>query len=88
MRLEIKNENYNRFLKRKEIEIYIDHPEEATPSTASILELVSKQASSEIDKTEVKEIMTSSGSAESTGVVFVWDEKVIKKEAKTEPVKE
>ncbi len=84
MRLEIKNENYNRFFRRKEIEIYIEHPEEPTPSMATIRELIAKQTSSDADKTEVKEIMTSRGSSESKGIVFVWDEKIPKKEAKRE----
>ncbi len=88
MRMEIKNENYNRFLKRKEIEIYLEHPEEATPSIAAVSEIVAKQTSSEPDKIEIKEIMTSRGSSESNGIVFVWDEKIPKKETKTEPKKE
>lgn len=82
MRMEIKNENYNRFLKRKEIEIYLEHPEEATPSIAAVSEIVAKQTSSEPDKIEIKEIMTSRGSSESNGIVFVWDEKIPKKRDK------
>src|SRR3989338_2133555 len=88
MRIEIKKENYNRFLKRKEVEIFIDHPEQATPSADGVRDSVAEQTSSDKDKIEVRQIMSSSGSPESKGVVFVWDEKFVKKEVKEEAPKE
>ena len=88
MRLEIKNENYNRFLKRKEMNVDIEHPEESTPSMASVQQLIAKQANIEVEKTEIKEIITSLGVPTSKCLVFVWDEKKVKdlskKDEKTE----
>ena len=88
MRVEIKNEKYNRFLKIKELDIFIEHPEQANPSAESITRSIAEQASAEADKIEVKQIMTSRGSADSKGIIFIWDEKLVKKEVKTEPTKE
>jgi len=84
MKVEIKEENYNRFLKRKELDIEIEHPEEATPSTAALQQLVARQASAPVDKTEVKEIFSAIGAATSKGIVFVWDEKTVKDLSKKE----
>lgn len=84
MRLEIKSENYNRFLKRKELDVEIEHPEEATPSTAAIQQTVAKQSNSQVEKTEVKEIFSVLGAPISKGLVFVWDEKTVKDLSKKE----
>lgn len=82
MKLEITSEKYNRFMKRKEVDISVEHPEEATPSTASVQQLVAKQMNAEAAKVEIKEIMTSRGSPASKGLIFVWDEKIVKKDEK------
>ena len=84
MKLDIKNETYNRFLKRKELEITLEHPEESTPSMASIQHLVAKQANAAVEKTEVKEIITSRGSPTSTCLTFIWDDKTVKDLSKKE----
>lgn len=78
MRLEIKNEKYNRFLKRKELDILIEHPEEATPSTASVQQLLAEQAGSQTEKTEIKEIISDKGAPMSRCLAYVWDEKTVK----------
>lgn len=90
MKIEIKNEKYNRFLKRKELGLDIDHPEETTPSAAAIQQLVAKQFNSDVDKTEVREIFSALGSPTSKSVVFVWDEKTVKDLSKKEgkPIEE
>jgi ribosomal protein S24E len=88
MKLEIKDEKYNKFLKRKEIEAMIEHPEESTPSVASIQHLMAKQMHSSVDKTEIKSIYTSKGSSYSKCSAFIWDTKIVKDLAvKEEPVK-
>jgi ribosomal protein S24E len=79
MKLEVRNENYNRLLKRKEVDIFIDHTAESTPSMAVVQELLARQIGSEADKTEIKEIFTARGSPWSNCLAFVWDEKVIVK---------
>lgn len=78
MKLEVKNEKYNRFLKRKELELIIEHPEEATPSNAALQQMISKHADSDAEKIEIKSVISSHGSPTSTCLVFVWDEKTIK----------
>ncbi len=77
MKLEVKNETYNRFLKRKELDLFIEHPEESTPSTANIQQLLAKQINAEVEKVEVKNIISSRGSPVSKSLIFVWDEKKI-----------
>lgn len=78
MKLEIKNENYNRFMKRKEIGIDIEHPEESTPSMAAVQQLVAKQTNAAVEKVEVKEIVSARGAPSSSSLIFVWDEKNVK----------
>ncbi len=85
MKIEVKNENYNKFLKRKEVEVAIEHPEEATPSTVAVQQLFAKQANADIECTEIKEIITGLGTPSSKCLVFVWDEKkAVKKEKSRE----
>ncbi len=84
MKLEISSEKHNRFMKRKEVEVAIEHPEEATPSTAAVQQLVSKQTSTPPEKIEVKEIFSDLGAATSKGLIFVWDEKTVKDLSKKE----
>ena len=84
MKLEISSEKHNRFMKRKEIVIAIEHPEEATPSTASVQQAVAKETGAQTEKTEVMEIFSDMGAATSKGLVFVWDEKIVKDLSKKE----
>jgi ribosomal protein S24E len=77
MRIELRNENYNRLMKRREINFFIDHTQEPTPSTASVRELLSKQIDVPAEKTEIREIMTARGMQASDCKAFVWDNKVI-----------
>ncbi len=84
MKIEVKEEKQNRFLKRKELEVIIEHPEEATPSMVSVQQLLAKQLGSAADKTEIKEVHTAPGSTKSKCLVFVWDEKTVKDLSKKE----
>lgn len=88
MKVEIKKEYYNKFLKRKELDVDIEHPEEATPSTAALQQIVSKQASTPAESTEIMEIITAMGAPVSKGLVFVWDDKKVKDLSKKEEVKQ
>jgi ribosomal protein S24E len=78
MKIDIRKEHYNRLLKRKEIMFSIDHIEEATPSMAAVQQLLAKQLGAGVDKTEIKEIQTLSGSPESECTAFLWEEKTVK----------
>lgn len=94
MKIDITKEKENPLLKRKEISVKIDHPEEATPSKAALQQLVAKQLNVEIEKTDVRYIFSGTGTASSRAAVFLWNEKKvedlskIKKEKKTEEKKE
>ncbi len=88
MKLEVRNETYNRFMKRKEIDIVIEHPEESTPSMAQVQHLIAKHLNTSIEKTEIKTIYTSKGSPYSLCTAFVWDNKTVKDHAKKEEKKE
>ena len=84
MRMEIKNESYNRFLKRKEFGVYIDHIEEATPSAAAVQQMLAKQANSAVEKTEIRARGSANGGAASKCTAYVWDEKTVKGLSKKE----
>ena len=84
MKLEVRKESYNRLLKRKEVDVFIDHTAESTPSMAAVQELLAREIGAESEKTEIKEIFTARGSPWSNCLAFVWDEKVIVKEEKSE----
>ena len=88
MKVDVKDEKYNKFLKRKELDLIIEHPEEATPSMAAIQQLLAKQINTEVEKTEIVEVHTAPGSTESKCLVYVWDEKTVKDLSKKEEVKE
>lgn len=77
MRLEIKNEKTNPLMKRKELLIEIENPEECTPSRAGVQMLLSKQISTEPEKIEIVKIISESGMPKSKAHVFIWDEKKV-----------
>ncbi len=91
MKTRIRQEKYNPFLKRKELVIDIEGPEEATPSKAALQQLISKEISKDVESIEIIDIMPSHGMPRSVARVFVWDEKKVKdmskKEEKSEEVK-
>lgn len=98
MKLEILNENQNNVLRRKELQVAIDHENEPTPSKAALQELISKQLEHNKEKIDVRSIYSDKGRARSLSKIFVWEEpppkkmkeekKVEAKEEKTEKKKE
>lgn len=88
MKHDIKNEKYNKFLKRKELLIDIENPEEATPSKAGLQQLLAKEAGKDVEHFEIVDIMPSHGLPRSSARVFVWDEKKAKDLSKKEEPKE
>lgn len=77
MKIDIKEEKENPFMKRKEIWLNIDHSTAATPTKAALQQLVSKQFSHELTKTDVRQIFTETGMAKSRAKVFIWTEKEV-----------
>ena len=88
MKLDVTSDNYNRLLKRREIDLSIDHIEESTPSMAQMQQLVASQMGAATTNTEIKEVMTQKGAAFSTCRAFVWDEKSVKDLSAKEEKKE
>ena len=77
MKLEVKGENYNRLMKRRELEVFIDHTEEPTPAMAAVQQLLAAELGVAAVNTEIKEVMTSKGIPVSSCRAFVWDEKTV-----------
>jgi len=87
MKIEVKSENYNKFLKRKELRLDIVHPEESTPAMAVVQQYIAKEKSVPVEKTEIIEIISSRGSPTSKCLAFLWDEKIVKDLSKKEEPK-
>jgi ribosomal protein S24E len=77
MKLSLANEKENVFLKRKEFMFKIEHDKSATPSKASIQQLISKQFNHSVDSIDIVSIFSKNGSAQSNAKVFVWNEKKV-----------
>ncbi|MAH42511.1 hypothetical protein CL614_02180 [archaeon] len=77
MKIEIKNEKQNPFLKRIELNIDIDHTEEATPSKAALQQWVAKEKKKDVISVEVIDIFSDTGKNTAVAQVFLWDEKKV-----------
>lgn len=95
MKLEIKGDKKNPYLKRRELVAEIDHDKEATPSMAAVQQLAAKQLNADVAHVEVRNIYTGTGLAKSASQIFIWDEKKVedlsqkpKEETKEQPAAE
>lgn len=84
MKTEIVQDRYNPFLKRKELVIDIENPEEPTPSKAQLQHLLAKEVNKDVENIEILDIFSGHGIPRSKARVFVWDEKKVKDLAKKE----
>ncbi len=84
MKIELKTERHNPHMKRKELQIAVDHENEPTPTKAAVQQLAVKQLGHNADNTEVRSIHTEGGIGKSVAKVFVWSEKKPEKPAKKE----
>ena len=75
MKIELKKEQRNPHMKRKELQIAVDHENEPTPTKAALEQLVAKQLGHNADNTDVRSIHTEGGIGKSTAKVFVWNGK-------------
>jgi ribosomal protein S24E len=87
MKLKISSERDNPHMKRKELQVQIEHEGEPTPRTDAVQALVAKQFSFDEQKTEVKHIFSASGAPSSDARVFVWADKKPEKKEKKEAKK-
>ncbi len=84
MKTEIAKEKYNPFMKRKELVVGIENPEEPTPQKAALQQLLAKEIGKEVEHIEVYDIMPENGMPKATAHVFIWDEKKAKDLSKKE----
>ena len=77
MKVNITNEKENPLLKRKELDIVIEHENEATPSKAALQQILSKQLGKEPEFIDIKNIFSDRGISSSKSLVFVWEEKKV-----------
>lgn len=77
MKIEIKNQKDNPFLKRKELDVLIDHSGEPTPAKAAVQRLMAKELGKGVENVEIKNIFSIFGQQRSKSKIFVWDEKKV-----------
>ncbi|QQG39801.1 MAG: hypothetical protein HYS81_00050 [Candidatus Aenigmatarchaeota archaeon] len=86
--LKVVSERANELFNRKELVVSIDHPGEATPSNATVQQLIAKLVGADAELTEVCEVRSLHGAASSRVRALVWREKKIglrQKKAKAAP---
>jgi ribosomal protein S24E len=88
MKINVINEKYNPFLKRKELEVSIEHETASTPSKAALQVLVSQEMKKPVEHIEIVNIYSSHGKPTSVSSIFLWDEKKVKDLSKKEESKE
>ncbi|MBI2075854.1 MAG: hypothetical protein HYT72_01230 [Candidatus Aenigmarchaeota archaeon] len=92
MKFEITAEKVNPYLKRKELQVGIDHSSESTPSKAALQQLLAKELRKEIGHVDIRDVFSDKGRANAKARVFVWEEakaqdlsKVVKKKEGAAP---
>ncbi len=86
MKFDIAGEKVNVYMKRKELDVRIDHAGEMTPSKASLQQLLAKQMNKAVEHIDIVDIFSDKGRALAKARVYVWEEpkaqdmsKVVKK---------
>ncbi|MFC2143488.1 hypothetical protein ACFLQN_03750 [Candidatus Aenigmatarchaeota archaeon] len=91
MKIKILNEKENPFMKRKDLEIEIDHEKGATPTKSEIQQEIAKTTKADVTNVDVRNIFSYKGMAKSKSKVYVWTEKKVddlSKKVKKEAPKE
>jgi len=88
MKFDIVKENRNEYLKRKELDVRIDHTGEPTPTKASLQQLIAQQLKKDVTHIEILNIFTDKGRSLAASKTYIWEEpkvvdlrKVVKKKA-------
>ena len=88
MKFEIAKEENNAYLKRKELDVQIDHIGEPTPTKAALQQLLAKQLNKTVEHIDIVNVFSDKGRALAKSKVYVWEEakaqdlsKVVKKKA-------
>lgn len=77
MKINIGEQKDNGLMKRKELNVVIDHGNEATPTKAAIQQLVAREVKKDVTNVEIVNIFSEFGKAKSKSTVYVWDEKKV-----------
>ena len=92
MKFEIVNEKNNIYLRRKELDVRIDHIGEPTPTKAALQQLLAKQLNKAVEHIEIVNLFSDKGRALAKSKVYVLEDakaqdlsKVVKKEAAAAP---
>ncbi|OYT41754.1 MAG: hypothetical protein B6U78_02575 [Candidatus Aenigmarchaeota archaeon ex4484_224] len=88
MEIEILKEWNNPLLERKELEILIKHPNQATPSKQMVIEEIAKKYNVEKDRILINYIMSKKGLAESFVKAKILKEPIKKVEKNEAPKSE
>ena len=88
MKTEIVQNKYNPLLKRKELVVNIENPEEPTPAKAALQHLLAKETGKDVENIEILDIFSSHGMPKSVVRAFIWDEKRVRDLAKKEEKQE
>ena len=88
MKFEIANEKNNIYLRRKELDVRIDHIGEPTPMKAALQQLLAKQLNKAVEHIEIVNLFSDKGRALAKSRVYIWEDakaqdlsKVVKKKA-------
>lgn len=88
MKLDIISEKHNPIMERKEVKLLATHPEEATPTRASMQQLAAKHFKTDVVKIDIRNIFSKIGSSKSDALIFIWDNKTVDDLSKKKPVAE
>ena len=72
--MEILEDKENPFLKRREVKVRIDHPNQATPSKTKITEMVAEKLGVKKELVEVKKVFSACGKASCVVKIYVKHE--------------
>jgi len=77
MKIEISGEKENKLMKRREVEVSIQHDGASSPSKAALQITVAKHMNIEPNKVDIHQIFTRTGSPNSRAIVRIWHDKTV-----------
>lgn len=77
--------NQNKFLKRTDLFLIIDHKGKSTPSEEDIVKEIAKKYKADEKKIEINYIFSEIGKASSRIKAKIWKDKIIERKKKEEP---
>jgi len=74
MKFEIANEKNNIYLRRKELDVRIDHIGEPTPTKAALQQLLAKQLNKAVEHIDIVNIFSDKGRALAKSCIYLWED--------------